>query len=144
VRTAIIIHLTTAMLATSSLSCGSRRCTEFCSIHSPAVIFEANDILVTHFDSSCDNIHLSASRIIGELRNKPATCHVDILLADGEQFAFDVPFTQHIDECCCNSCIEGFDAVWQPVAVNALPPLPDASPFPPTDASDAAPDVVDD
>lgn len=137
VRTAIAISIWfAAMVAMSaSLACGTH-CTSFCAGHAPAVILEANNLLVTSVTSSCSNIRLSGSDVVGDLRSGPETCHVDILLSDSNHFSFDVPFTNHINECCCADCVEGFDAVWQPVDASAPPPLSDASPFPPPEASD--------
>lgn len=134
VRVIVVVWLA-AMLAMLALACGGN-CTGFCNNAAPTVILEAQNRLVTSVSSSCGNVHLAGSDVVGELLHEPETCHVEVLLADGEHFAFDIPFTEHIDDCCCKSCIEGFDAVWQTVDASAPTPLPDASPFPPSDAGD--------
>jgi hypothetical protein len=136
VRIAIAIVGLCAMTAISaSLACQAR-CNDFCNESGPVDILEVNNLLVSSVTSSCNNVELSGNEVIGNLLDKPATCHVEIFVSDGEHFAFDIPFTVQ-PATCCGTTPTGFTASWNTVMVG-FPSL-DASPFPPTDASDATP-----
>ena len=134
------IWLCAMLTMSASFACGSL-CTDFCCEHVPAVILVANNLLVTSVTSSCGNVRLSGSNVVADLSNVSETCHVEILLSDRSHFSFDVPFTNHIDQCCCASCIEGFDAVWDPVDASAPPQFSDAWSLPPNDANSDASDA---
>ena len=127
---------------TATLACGAH-CLSFCAGPTPSIILQANGYVVTSFSSTCADVALSGSTIAGTLLAQSQTCHIDATLNDGEHFSLDVPFTNHTTACCCGSgCFEGYAAVWQPIVLDA-PYTPDASPFPPVDASDAATDASD-
>jgi len=125
-----------------SLAC-SPHCSSFCA-PTPSPILVANNLQITSLSSTCANIRIAGSDVVGDLLEESKTCHVDVVLSNGDDFAFDVPFTNRFKQCCCGSCVEGFEATWQAVDASAPPPLPDASPFPLIDASDASADVTDD
>jgi hypothetical protein len=138
VRTRVItlVAWLAAMIAMStSLACGN--CNVYCGGPTPTEILVANNLVITSLASTCPNVHISGSNVVGDLDDQSETCPVDIHLSDGEHFAFDVPFTHHFKVCCCGSCTEGFEAAWDTVDASAPAPPPDASPFPASDASDA-------
>jgi hypothetical protein len=142
----LVVWLAAMIGISTSLACGN--CNVFCGGPPPTQILVANNLGITSLASSCPNIRISGSSVIGDLDDHSETCPVDIHLSNGEHFTFDVPFTQHCKACCCGSCTEGFEAAWDAVDASAPPPPPDASPFPPSDASDvhseSAADVVAD
>ena len=99
-------------------------------------------MLVTSVTSSCGNVHLVSDDLEADLKDvlaepleRPATCHIETRLSDGEHFAFDIPFTQPIE---CPGCIGGYSAIWQALFIDVPPPSFDGS-FAPTDVSDAGP-----
>lgn len=124
----------------TSVACGTH-CVDFCAdAPTTSKILETNGLLVGVLDTSCTNFRLSGTQIIADMLDASKTCHVEITLSDAEHFSFDVPFTNHINQCCCASCTEGFAADWQMITAGSPFESVDASPFAPSDASDAADD----
>jgi hypothetical protein len=95
--------------------------------------------LITSVASSCGNAHLFLVDsfnidVLADPIHQPETCHIDILVSDGERFSFDIPFTQRtvLD---CSTCTDGYTATWQPLFI-IVPPTEFDGSFPP-DASTA-------
>ena len=94
---------------------------------------------VTGVTSSCNNGYAAVpgNQVFATALDKPATCHFEVTLDDGETIGFDVPFTKDGKSCCCGDCVTVKTTDFAPLAIDAPPgyvPASDAG------ADDGAPE----
>lgn len=134
-----------AVLTTAPSLTGCSDC--LACLPSPSLVLTTTGYVVVSATSSCISRNSgvtqfsSGSQVYVDTPASAVTCQVAVTLDDGEQIAFDVPFTTPGPTECCERFYKEDDA---PLVINAPPgyvPLTDAGVDASPDATDAPPDA---